>query len=646
MFSLRMVDAHGDDKKVKRDDLQVLRALSVFAVVAYHYFPKTIPKGYLGVDTFFVISGFVVTPLVFRIFTPETRGSKAQNLRDFYFARFLRLIPALFSTVSITIIVSTLILSTNSLFNLARQSLCSILGLANFGAYKYVGNYFSPTINPFLHIWSLSVEQQIYIVLPVIFFILVKPSSKFQTRFIQIFVILTLVSFCLWIFSDDLFIKLGITNPNQLSYYMSWNRFWEFGCGGISWFLTTIAGLKPNAYFRKFRLLLISIFLLTIINPAVFRLDHKAEYILLVVLASILITQESFHIKNMHLNRALVWMGDRSYSIYLIHFPIIIFLEENYFRNSKKISISWSLGSIILTLFLANVQYTYVEKIFRNRSKFRNGNSRTLLALLIFTLAITGSANTALIHIVSHREVVKQPISAFDLKLDCDKNSGSFEPCIHNMNASKSFIILLGDSHAGMFASSFLHAAKATKTNAAVSTMSSCPYLVISTQSDLTTKCRVHNRNSLHWLRINRPSAIFISQYLLNSYSINDIKSSFEQISKFNVPIVFITQTPVFPDSRYFYQAPPLAIRNVSYKKEFRIEDMDSENLARAIQTEKIAYSMGFRVIKTSNLFCNSSKCLRFKNRDWLYFDYNHLSLRGARLIEPSIIAQMRKIRN
>ena len=171
MCSSDLFDTIFFDMKYRRD-IQVLRGLAVLAVVLFHADESYFPLGYLGVDFFFVISGFVVTPLILRIFDNQVNvvggGGRLSKLRYFYKRRFYRLAPALGVSLTISAILIFLFGSVYDHQRFAKQGIATLLLLGNFGAYKYSGDYFSPTPNPLVHTWSLSVEEQIYILLPLI----------------------------------------------------------------------------------------------------------------------------------------------------------------------------------------------------------------------------------------------------------------------------------------------------------------------------------------------------------------------------------------------------------------------------------------------------------------------------------------------
>ena len=141
-----------------RGDIQVFRGIAVLAVVLFHFKESYFPLGYLGVDVFFVISGFVVTPLILRIFTDqENKEGRFSNLNSFYTRRFYRLAPALAVTLAISAISIFLLGPIDDHQRFALQGIATLLFVGNVGSYKYSGDYFSPNTTPLVHTWSLSV---------------------------------------------------------------------------------------------------------------------------------------------------------------------------------------------------------------------------------------------------------------------------------------------------------------------------------------------------------------------------------------------------------------------------------------------------------------------------------------------------------
>ena len=140
------------------------------SVVLFHANPDFFKSGYLGVDVFFVVSGYVVAPLLIRIAKPDNdaHGTTKERVFSFSVKRIYRLLPALGVTLSVSILLFLLLLKPSDLTRIAQQGIASLLSAGNFGASKFNTNYFQSEPNPFLHTWSLSVEEQIYLLIPIL----------------------------------------------------------------------------------------------------------------------------------------------------------------------------------------------------------------------------------------------------------------------------------------------------------------------------------------------------------------------------------------------------------------------------------------------------------------------------------------------
>jgi peptidoglycan/LPS O-acetylase OafA/YrhL len=169
--------------KLYRPDIQILRGLSLFAVLLFHAKASLFPLGYLGVDIFFVISGFVVTPLIIKSIMPNAENNffwvKSNKLKIFYMSRVYRLIPALMSTLFISFLLVIIFGPVADHGRFTSQAITTLTLIGNIGAYRYSGNYFSTNPSPLLHLWSLCVESQIYIFIP---FLLLIFKNKINSK--------------------------------------------------------------------------------------------------------------------------------------------------------------------------------------------------------------------------------------------------------------------------------------------------------------------------------------------------------------------------------------------------------------------------------------------------------------------------------
>ena len=202
--------------KNKNRSIQVLRGISVISIVLYHAFPNVFSAGYLGVDLFFVISGFVIAPKIEQV----VHSKKSLNeMKIFFTSRFWRLIPALSVTLILSLILIFILGGIGHIKNSLLQALFTSVFLGNVSAYYFLGDYFQPMPNPLVHTWSLSLEEQIYMFTPISFLIL---SRVLKTKKVAWLYILMLSISLAFLFTAP---SLSL---DRFSFYSPVTRYWEF----------------------------------------------------------------------------------------------------------------------------------------------------------------------------------------------------------------------------------------------------------------------------------------------------------------------------------------------------------------------------------------------------------------------------------
>lgn len=354
-----------------RKDIQALRGVAVMAVVFFHVSPRMFPLGYLGVDVFFVISGFVVTPLILRIFRdPNQESLKTyqrinlfDNLLKFYVRRFFRLAPALIVTLIVSAGFILLLAPVSDHQNFYSQGLYTLFLLGNVGAFKNSGDYFRPDLNPLIHTWSLSVEEQIYILLPLLMIILFAKFKNQKSAFAKIFLTLTCLSLFLFLFPNT-FVTFGL--GNDFVFYSPVSRLWQFTLGGLTFLISR------STHFNQFqfKIFFISLPLIFILLYSPFQIDLNISVLLSTFTAAALITIKGLELIPKFIGCTLIWIGDRSYSIYLLHMPIIYIsnYQDIFDFNLWGDRILRILALVFIVLF-ANLMYTRVENRFRENYK-------------------------------------------------------------------------------------------------------------------------------------------------------------------------------------------------------------------------------------------------------------------------------------
>jgi len=181
------------NKFVYRPDIDGIRGLSIILVLIFHSFPDILKSGFIGVDIFFVISGFVISKLIIRNFQDDTF-----SFIDFYSRRIIRIFPALILVLVCTLIFGRLFLFNDEYINLAKHVVSSSIFLSNFTLINESGYFDKSSLEkPLLHLWSLAIEEQFYILWPLILLFFLKKNLKNFIFLLIFFIIFTKYYFCL-----------------------------------------------------------------------------------------------------------------------------------------------------------------------------------------------------------------------------------------------------------------------------------------------------------------------------------------------------------------------------------------------------------------------------------------------------------------
>lgn len=353
-----------------------LRGVAVLAVLGFHAFPETVSGGYVGVDVFFVISGFLITSIIARQLLHVDF-----SFADFYWRRVRRLFPALVLVLATTLALGWFLLLPNEFKQLGKHATAAATFLANFALWRESG-YFdnAAEFKPLLHLWSLGIEEQFYLVWPAVLVAL----WKRRTALIVTLSILVLASFALSV-------SLAHSAP-VANFYWPVSRFWELGAGCLLALSMERPAPTIESHGHRYRDLATNILPLLgltsiLISIAVF--DTSTRFpgwpALLPVVGSLLIlaTPGDSRFQRVLTSRPLVWTGLISYALYLWHWPLLSFLNI-LAAGLPPLALRWlALG---LSFLLAWLTYRYIELPIR-RHKELQFNLRLAAAAAIAGLA-------------------------------------------------------------------------------------------------------------------------------------------------------------------------------------------------------------------------------------------------------------------
>ncbi|MDB5243536.1 MAG: acetyltransferase [Spirosoma sp.] len=336
---------------VYRPDIDGLRAIAVISVILFHLEKKIVPGGFLGVDIFFVISGYLIT---FLIYGQIRNGSF--RFSDFYRRRINRIFPALFVVIASVLILGLILLSPTDLTRLFEGAVAATAAVSNLYFWREYGNYFNSGVNeaPLLHTWSLGVEEQFYIIWPVILLWL----ARLKGRTMLIIIVLSLVA-------TVITSEVGIRTATSASYYLLPTRFFELAIGSS----LAIFIFHRGAPFKYRGSTICGIVGFILIFGSLFFLSEKTPFPGINALypcigAALLIASgansQTFSARALSA-KPLVLIGLISYSLYLWHWPLIAY------TNYMGVQINLVFGTMICSasMILAWLSWNFVEIPFR-----------------------------------------------------------------------------------------------------------------------------------------------------------------------------------------------------------------------------------------------------------------------------------------
>ena len=522
-----------------RTDIQLLRGVAVLAVMLAH-FGALAPGGFLGVDIFFAISGFVITLSFIKLWSRES--NRRNLLRKFWLRRFWRLFPALSVVLTATLVSALFLLPAEDFRDQLEMTVWSFFFAGNIGV-EVVSqqDYFDPAanFNWLLHLWSLGVEEQFYLIFPFIMLFLLgrfmKTSS--QTAVISAVIAGSLISFLLAGVNEFEVALMGEGRLTEstgfsaaLGYYSPLTRAWQFGVGIIAALLTLNTPRKQTS--RLLPIAGITVLSLSLLlMPESNLLPGPLSLVPMVAMFVLLRYPLSTRATDSLLARPLSWLGDRSYSAYLWHWPVWSVLTQLSGEGVIVIVMAF-----LTTLVLAGVTYRFIERplIDRYRSieveeRPRSANlmrkrlsvGAILVAPLLLSGFIVGAENG-----LRDAGVIGQraPVPQVDPALDCIQTS---------CDGIHIDVLLVGDSHAGALANALslrLRDNGITMKAAVVARHFGCLHLPSETISSIHEECVGLSREVRNLILHLSPAQVIVFGYTAGRFTTTN-SGGYQEIS-------------------------------------------------------------------------------------------------------------------
>ena len=424
-----------------------IRAFAVLAVMLFHVYPHALPGGFTGVDVFFVLSGYVVSSSLAKNYNPNF----FKFIVGFYSRRILRIIPILLFFLLVASLVTTLFIPSSWLSETtSKTALASFFGYSNFALVWYNDGYFSPRIefNPFVHTWSLAVEEQFYVIFPFIFFL----WYRFKDHTSR------LISFSAkWILAILLIGSLVYASyetsmrPDH-AFYLLPSRFWELGLGALLFklhsqnkFVYESSLIHTLFLFSGLILILLGFqFANEKLFPYPWAIPSAIGTFFLII-GFVNNKKDKSFLKYLFENKLIVYIGKISYSLYLWHWAIYAFFRWTIGLET----LPKMLAAIIITTLLSIFSFHYIETPFRkNKSIHKQASWKIVLIGLLSILIMYGSVK----YIFDHQS---------NISLSVTKDKYTWYPHAYptskkdnkspKLDFSDHKIFILGDSHTGAY---------------------------------------------------------------------------------------------------------------------------------------------------------------------------------------------------
>ncbi|MCE5164957.1 MULTISPECIES: acyltransferase family protein [Plesiomonas] len=592
-----------------RPDIQGLRAIAVLSVIIFHLNPAWLPGGFIGVDIFFVISGFLITGIL--LHKKSVAGSNlVEILKYFYVSRFKRIIPVYLAMLIVVATVSAVMFIPQD-FSVFTKSLEKAIWLDSNNYFSSFGDYFAPANyeQPLLHTWSLAVEIQFYLLAPL--FILLLPGNIL--RWVLIGFGLSLIALAEY--------RMRVWGITQSTYYSLYARLPEFflGCLAALYIKDVSLDSRISFYLSKFGAILIifSAIVQPLLGP------FPGVLALLPAFGSVLLLTYSAQgwIGNVLRHKALVWIGALSYSLYLWHWPILAFIR--YYTGSEILNFNYALLFLILTFTFSIVSYYSIENHFRKEVfNIKAGFILILVACFLFLQVDRVNA------LFTKEKLPNKYLQYADLNAIC--HGKIVGDCLRGDINSDKEILVLGDSHAAMLNEFFKYLGMELGVKFRVITASSCvtipgfDYQRLPEWAQKSCLDQIHSAEEY----IKNAKLIFIAgawdyQFKSKAFlsSMNDFLS---KADKENKKIILMAQVPLLNlnpirSLRFYDLALPI---KTSINNKYILANDTLTAMTKNKHHVKVFNLSGQKFFSWAPMY----------NGQLIYFDNNHLNMVGARL--------------
>ena len=649
-----------------------LRALAILSVVIYHAWPELGGGGFIGVDIFFVISGYLISKIILSELSNNTF-----SIIKFYNRRIKRIFPALTLVIITTFIFGSVVLMPDEYQSLSQQILASTGFSANL-IFMHQSDYFDTLADtkPLLHLWSLGVEEQFYVIWPILVYGICKLKPKWAAT--SLFVLFfTSISACIYY----------SFNQQTYAFYSPVTRFWELFLGGLLAYVKHHQ--KPELLINNN--LVASIGLTLLFSGFLFITSHSifpGFWALLPTLGAFLILLAGGQAKinqQLFANSPMVKLGLISYPLYLWHWPLLSFARIIIGEPPSNI-VRFSL--VLIALLLAWLTFKFIEKPTRYTS---NKNAVLyLVAVMIITgfLSATVYQSNGTKYRLSANQIQSEAFASTKQLLSterklCHAKYPDAGLCFSNTSLSKiEYVIFLGDSHVDALAGGFIKYNPKIKASSFM--MYGCPPFlgVVRMIDKAPLSCDGHTKQILSLFehtpnqvfilnarfamyesgqgfvqqnqQLNEPTDVHLQSIQYTGFNKNvnreelfkkGLSSTLETLKKQHKSVILVYQNPELGFDPKTCVNRPLR-RNLIGKCHIDKQLVDSRQSAyRKLISEVLKDYPLVATVDPESMLCDSFNCTAEKNGQILYRDDDHLSIYGSMLMSNAIKSAIFKVK-
>jgi peptidoglycan/LPS O-acetylase OafA/YrhL len=617
-----------------RGDIDSLRAIAVLSVVAFHAFPNTFPGGFIGVDIFFVISGYLITSKI--NFGLE---NNIFRIYDFYQNRIIRIIPALVLMLLTLMLISYILLTKQEYKNIGEEVAAASIFISNLLSWRQIG-YFDELAEtkPLLHLWSLGVEEQFYIIFPFFFIQLQKYNRK------------NLLLLAIILLSLILSIILTFNEKQSTAFYLPISRFFEFLIGSF----VALNHQKIESHLQKNSKLIIFIFLVCVIGfiTLIFKINKNIYFpgfiatfpcLLAASIISIGNQKKVSFIRALLNNNILKLIGLISYPIYLWHAPVYSIIRLYGAESETRLL---RILIIIPILTISYLTYRFIELPLKTKLLKKSVTS-IISIILLFIVGLIGlcinignfntfenkkRSESIYIGDIGHGEYNKYIAENFT---DCTEKKSQIT-CRESINSNIDLnkIVIIGDSHSDALLVGLDDALKGRKIiNLANYShkpgKENLPLLSNPTYAEKFFQLK--NDKSVQYIVLSSYWALRSGNLSADEFY-NEIKETVDYFEASEKKVYIYYDNPVFS-----FSPNACSGRRILFGIDRRCDQTTKDSFPQSDLFKKLEIDELIKIIDSRVFFCKDESCNMSLENKIIYRDNDHLNIIGAKYVGARI---------